>query len=100
MLLCGGLTFWIAWEALVNMLVMVGLLPFAGNALPFISSGGSNLIVVMASIGIILNISRMSEKSRRTEEKVINAVVNLRRGDRRRRVSRPVSPQAADEHAA
>ncbi len=100
MLLCGGLTFWIAWEALVNMLVMVGLLPFAGNALPFISSGGSNLIVVMASIGIILNVSRLSEKSRRIEEKVPNAVVNLRRGDRRRRVSRPVSPQAADEHAA
>ncbi|NJD59171.1 MAG: cell division protein FtsW [Anaerolineae bacterium] len=100
MLLAGGLSFWIALEALVNMLVMVGLLPFAGNALPFVSSGGSNLIVVMASIGIILNVSRLSDKSRRNEEKGFNAVVNLRRGDRRRRVSRPVSPQAADEHAA
>jgi cell division protein FtsW len=100
MLLCGGLTFWLALEALVNMLVMVGLLPFAGNALPFISAGGSNLIVVMASVGIILNISRMSEKSRQNEEKGLNAVVNLRRGDGRRRVSRTVSPQAADEHEA
>jgi cell division protein FtsW len=98
MLLCGGLTFWLVLEALVNMLVMVGLLPFAGNALPFISAGGSNLIVVMASVGIILNISRMSEKSKRDEEKIVNAVVNLRRGDRRRRVSRPVGPQAANEH--
>ena len=96
-LLCGGLTFWLAMEALINMLVMVGLLPFAGNALPFISSGGSNLIVVLASIGIILNISRMSEKSKQREEKGFNAVVNLRGGDRRRRVSRPVGPQAADE---
>jgi cell division protein FtsW len=100
MLLCGGLTFWMAMEALVNMLVMVGLMPFAGNALPFISSGGSNLIVVMASVGIILNISRMSEKYKRIEEKGINAVVNLRRGDRRRRVSRTVSPQAVNEPEA
>ncbi|HEX9091978.1 MAG TPA: FtsW/RodA/SpoVE family cell cycle protein, partial [Anaerolineales bacterium] len=96
-LLAGGLTFWLSMEALINMLVMVGLLPFAGNALPFISSGGSNLMVVMASVGIILNISRMSEKSKLHEEKGHNAVVNLRGGDRRRRVSGPVGPQAADE---
>jgi cell division protein FtsW len=97
MLLAGGLTFWLTLEALINMLVMVGLMPFAGNALPFISSGGSNLLVVMSSIGILLNISRMAEKSKRIEEKGNNAIVNLRRGDRRRRVSRPVSPQAPDE---
>ena len=97
MLLAGGLTFWLTLEALINMLVMVGLLPFAGNALPFISSGGSNLMVVMSSIGILINISRMSEKSKRTEEKGNNAVVNLRRGDRRRRVPRHVGPQAANE---
>jgi len=97
-LLAGGLTFWLSLEALINMLVMVGLLPFAGNALPFISSGGSNLMVVMASVGIILSVSRMSEKAKQNEEKGFNAVVNLRRGDRRRRVSRPVGPQAADEN--
>ncbi|OGO60803.1 MAG: hypothetical protein A2032_02055 [Chloroflexi bacterium RBG_19FT_COMBO_49_13] len=97
MLLGGGLTFWLSLEALINMLVMVGLLPFAGNALPFISSGGSNLMVVLASVGILLNVSRMSEKSKQHEEKGHNAVVNLRRGDRRRRISRPVSPQAVDE---
>ncbi len=96
-LLAGGLTFWLTLESLINMLVMVGLLPFAGNALPFVSSGGSNLMVVMSSIGILLNISKVSEKSKREEAKEKNAVVNLRRGDRRRRVSRPVSPQAADE---
>ncbi len=97
MLLAGGLTFWLSLEALINMLVMVGLLPFAGNALPFISAGGSNLLVVMASVGILLNISRVSEKNKQSEEKGFNAVVNLRRGDRRRRVSRPVSPQTADD---
>jgi cell division protein FtsW len=97
MLLAGGLTFWITLEAMINMLVMVGLLPFAGNALPFISSGGSNLTMVMSSIGILMNVSRMAEKSKRIEEKGNNAVVNLRGGDRRRRVSRPVSPQAVNE---
>jgi cell division protein FtsW len=97
MLLAGGLAFWLSLEALINMLVMVGLLPFAGNALPFISSGGSNLMVVMASVGILLNISRVSEKTKQAEEKGFNAVVNLRGGDRRRRVSRPVSPQTDDE---
>ncbi len=100
MLLCGGLAFWMALEALINMLVMVGLMPFAGNALPFISSGGSNLMVMMASVGIILNISRMSEKTKLHEEKGLNAVINLRRGDRRRRIPRAVSAEAADEPKA
>ncbi len=99
-LLAGGLTFWLTLEAFINMLVMVGLLPFAGNALPFISSGGSNLMVVLSAIGILLNISHQSEKSKSREEKGNNAVINLRRGDRRRRVSSPVSPQAANEPEA
>ncbi len=100
MLLAGGLTFWMTLEALINMLVMVGLLPFAGNALPFISSGGSNLLMVLSAIGILMNVSRMAEKTKRNEEKGNNAVVNLRGRDRRRRVPRPVSPQAADEPQA
>ena len=96
-LLAGGLTFWLALEASINMAVMVGLMPFAGNALPFISSGGSNLIVSLTAVGILLNISRMSEKTKQQEEKVFSAVVNLRGGDRRRRVSRPVRPPESNE---
>jgi len=96
-LLAGGLTFWLALEASINMAVMVGLMPFAGNALPFISSGGSNLIVSLTAVGILLSISRMSEKTKQQEEKVFSAVVNLRGGDRRRRVSRPVRPPESDE---
>jgi cell division protein FtsW len=56
--LAAGLVIWIGLEALVNMSVMVGLLPFAGNALPFISAGGSNLVASLAAIGILMNISR------------------------------------------
>jgi cell division protein FtsW len=78
-LLAAGLTVWLAMEAFINMAVMVGLLPFAGNALPFISAGGSNLIVSLAAVGILLNISRVSEKRREIEEKFFSAVVDLRR---------------------
>ncbi len=57
-LLASGITFWIVGEALLNMGVMVGIFPFAGNALPFFSAGGSNLVVSLAGIGLLLNIAR------------------------------------------
>jgi cell division protein FtsW len=91
-LLAAGVTFWIGMEALINMTVMVGLMPFAGNALPFISAGGSNLVSTLSGIGIILNISRQSGESVKKEEKdrrSFGAVVDLRRGNGRRSVSRP-----------
>ena len=47
-LLASGLSVWLVTEAFINMVVMVGLMPFAGNALPFISAGGSSLIMTMA----------------------------------------------------
>ena len=86
-LLAAGLCLWISMEAFINMAVMVNLLPFAGNALPFISSGGSNLVVSLAAIGIMLNVSRLSERKKEENGKFLDAVVDLRRWDRRRRVS-------------
>ena len=86
-LLAAGLCLWIAWEAFVNMAVMVNLLPFAGNALPLISAGGSNMVVTMAAIGILMNISRLSEKRKEDDGKLFHAVVNLRGRNRRRSVS-------------
>lgn len=90
-LLAAGLTYWIVVEAFINMAVMVSLLPFAGNALPFVSAGGSNRLVSLAAIGIILNISRLSEKSIE-EENIIREVVDLRRRNWRRSVSSPRRP--------
>ncbi len=94
-LIASGLVLWIAFEALLNMSVMVGLLPFAGNALPFVSSGGSNLIVSLAALGIIFNISRQagegattSEEHRETAWRSYSAVINLRGGNGRRSLSR------------
>jgi len=87
-LLAFGLTAWIGMEALMNMAVIVGLLPFTGNALPFISAGGSNMLVTMTSIGIIMNVSRVSAKQDSEERSSHSAVVDLRRRDGRGRVSR------------
>jgi cell division protein FtsW len=94
-LLAAGLTFWIMMEAFINMGVMVGLLPFAGNALPFISSGGSSMLVTLAAIGIILSISRQVEQNQDQEERTFDAIVDLRRWDRRRGVSRSVRSSSA-----
>jgi len=97
-LLASGITFWIGIEALINMAVMVGLMPFAGNALPFVSAGGSNLVATLCAIGIILNISRQSGEIVRTEEndwRSFGAVIDLRRGNGRRSVSRSRRSQRA-----
>jgi cell division protein FtsW len=92
--MAAGLTFWIIFEAVINMAVMVGLLPFAGNALPFVSAGGSNLLSTLAAIGILLNISRQSGRAAPAgeERKTYSASVNLRGRDRRRSVSRTRRP--------
>jgi cell division protein FtsW len=88
-LLAAGLSFWLVMEAFLNMGGILGLLPFAGNALPFVSAGGSSLVVSMMAIGILLNISRFSEEKREREERrTFSEVVGLRRWYRRGRVSR------------
>jgi cell division protein FtsW len=90
--MAAGLTFWIIIEALINMTMIIGLIPVAGNALPFVSAGGSNLISTLTAIGILLSISRQSGPkvpAESKERRSYSATVDLRRRDRRRSVSRP-----------
>ena len=89
-LLAAGLTFWIVFEAYVNMAAMIGFLPVAGNPLPFISLGGSNMVVTLAAVGIILNVGRFSQKERDLLERraFSETPVDLRGRNGRRRVSR------------
>ena len=92
-LLASGLVIWIGMEALINMAVMVGLVPFAGNALPFISSGGSNLVTTLAAVGILFNISRQASLATNTNDeewRTYSASANLRWWNGRRRVPRAV----------
>lgn len=53
-----GITFWIAFQATLNLMVVVGLIPVTGVTLPFLSYGGSSLLILMTSVGVLLNISR------------------------------------------
>jgi cell division protein FtsW len=94
-LLAAGLSLWLATEAFINMAVIVGLVPFAGNALPFISAGGSSLLVSMAAVGILLNISRVSTRMQEKEEKTFDSVVDMRWRDRRWGVPRAGRPPSA-----
>lgn len=88
-LLATGLVCWIGLEAGINMAVIVGLLPFAGNALPFVSAGGSNLVATLSAIGILMNISRQRGEAVNEEEwRSYGASVDLRGWNRRRRVPR------------
>jgi cell division protein FtsW len=91
--MAAGITLWIFIEAAINMAVIVNLLPFAGNALPLISSGGSSLFTVLCGIGLLMGIARTSKQSKSASEgSPRGAVVDLRRGDRRGSVSSPVDP--------
>ncbi|MFV1949781.1 MAG: FtsW/RodA/SpoVE family cell cycle protein [Anaerolineales bacterium] len=88
-ILVAGLVFWIVFEAYLNIAVIIGLLPVAGNPLPFVSQGGSNLVVTLSAVGIILGVARSTELERRKQERrSLGAVVNLRGRDRRGSVPR------------
>jgi len=56
-LLATGLTVSVVLQALVNFGAMVALLPLTGVPLPFISYGGSSLVLSLASMGVLFNIS-------------------------------------------
>jgi cell division protein FtsW len=69
-LVATGITTWIAFQALLNISVNIALFPLTGLTLPFISYGGTSLLMTLASVGILLNISTHSTRettaSRRT----------------------------------
>ncbi|MBQ8682027.1 MAG: putative lipid II flippase FtsW [Bacilli bacterium] len=53
-----GITFQLAFQCLLNLMVVVGLIPVTGVTLPFLSYGGSSLLITMFSMSILLNISK------------------------------------------
>ena len=58
MLLAVGITTWIFSQACLNLGSVMGLVPTVGVTLPLLSHGGTSLVVVMATTGILLNVAR------------------------------------------
>ena len=57
-----GITIWLIAQVFINIAALIGLLPLTGVPLPFVSLGGSNLMVTLLSIGLLANISKFTKK--------------------------------------
>lgn len=55
-----GITVWVGMQVLLNIGAIVGLMPLTGLPLPFISLGGSSLVIMLAAAGVLLNISKQT----------------------------------------
>jgi cell division protein FtsW len=88
-----GLSALFGLQALINMAVVLSIMPAKGITLPFVSYGGSSLLVSMASIGVLLSISRRPEPWAISDMRNRSGAASL--GDRvRTRVSSRSSQQA------
>lgn len=83
-LLAAGITTWLVAQACINMMVVTALLPVTGIPLPFISYGGSALIINLVAIGILLSISRETTQT----GSLLDAVFGVGRRDRRAHLPR------------
>ena len=60
-LLVSGIMIWFVWQSFLNIGSIIGLLPLTGVPLPFISHGGSALLVILAAFGMVANVSKNSK---------------------------------------
>ena len=63
MLMATGVTAWVVGQAAINLGAVVGLLPVSGVPLPFLSVGGTSLVITMFSVGVVANIARQTPPS-------------------------------------
>jgi len=83
-LLATGITCWLVLQALINIAVVTAFMPFTGVPLPFVSSGGSSLVMCLAAAGLVLNISRRADPAKAR----FHVPLDFWRGHRRSRLSR------------
>jgi cell division protein FtsW len=88
-LLVSGFTSWVAIQSLLNIAVMTAVVPSSGLPLPFISYGGSALLVLMVGFGLILSVARVSVQRRvTTKRRQYGATADRRWRDGRTHLSR------------
>jgi cell division protein FtsW len=88
--LAAGLTVLVCGQAAVNILAVMGAAPLTGIPLPFLSYGGSSLVVLLAGVGILLNIAQRGGAA-------AASVPDRSRGDGRTRAARTRSRRRTDE---
>lgn len=81
-MLAGGITVVFGLQVFVNIGVCTGLLPTTGQALPFISAGGSSMMIFLAAMGVLLNISRFNSIHNNLPEKVDKKAARSVRNER------------------
>lgn len=64
-LLAAAITAWVVGQSFVNIAAVVGLVPITGVPLPFVSAGGSSLVIAMAATGILVNIATAPSRAGR-----------------------------------
>jgi cell division protein FtsW len=79
-LLGTGLTFLIGLQAFINIAVVTNVLPNKGLPLPFISRGGSNLVVMLVSVGLLVSIARRASKSEPRKEPALTEMEEAQAG--------------------
>ncbi len=94
-MLAAGITAWICLQAFINIGVVVGLIPVTGVPLPFVSAGGSSLIISFAAVGILLSVSRETVEKGTWND----APADRGRGDGRSHLPgprrRPIAPRSS-----
>jgi cell division protein FtsW len=73
MLLGSGITFLLGFQAVINIGVVTSSLPNKGLSLPFISYGGSNMVVMLACVGLLLSIARQASGNQRVLHRLTDA---------------------------
>ena len=63
MLLAAGVAGWVGGQAFMNMGAVTGVVPITGVPLPFVSFGGSSLVILMTAVGMLLNVARQSRST-------------------------------------
>lgn len=89
-MIAGGLTIMIAFQAFLNIAMVIGWFPVVGKPLPFISSGGSSLIASLMMVGLILSVSQGSN---------VSEVYERRRADLRVVRAEPPEPRSGSSRA-